>query len=75
MRRSTPRFDIVFMPPADGAPVVVHSALSADEATVLFTLELQRLLADRIDGELAILRKTSNKASPNVILRQAVMSA
>lgn len=50
----------------------MHTALSADEATLLFAVELQRLLANRSAGELAIRRKTSNSAKTAVIVRQAV---
>lgn len=74
MRRSSPRFEIIFTPPAGGAPVVVHSALNADEATLLFAVELQRLLTERATGELAIRRKTTNSAKSNVIVRQQVTS-
>jgi hypothetical protein len=74
VRRSTPRYEIIFIPHADGAPVVVHSTLNADEATLLFAVELQRLLADRAEGELAIRRKASNSTKTNVIVRQAVTS-
>lgn len=72
MRRSTPRYDIIFLPPTDGLPVVVHAALNADEATVLFAEEVQRLLADRTGGELAIRRTTSHNGTPEVIVRQQV---
>jgi hypothetical protein len=74
VRRSTPRYEIIFIPNADDAPVVVHSSLNADEATLLFAVELQRLLADRARGELAIRRKASNSSKTNVIVRQAVTS-
>ncbi len=74
MRRSTPRYEIVFLPPADGVPVVVHSTPNADEATLLFAAELQRLLSDRADGELAIRRKFAKSAKADVIVRQQVSS-
>jgi hypothetical protein len=74
VRRSTPRYEIIFIPPADGIPVVVQSTPNADEATLLFALELQRLLSERANGELAIRRKTSNNAKPDVIVRQQVTS-
>jgi len=74
VRRSIPRFEIVFVPPADGAPVVVQSTLNPDEATVLFSAELQRLLSDRATGELVIRRKLGNNGDPDVILRQQVAS-
>lgn len=72
MRRSTPRYEIIFIASVEDAPVVMHTALSADEATLLFAVELQRLLANRSAGELAIRRKTSNSAKTAVIVRQAV---
>lgn len=61
-------------PPADGVPVVVHSTPNADEATLLFAAELQRLLSDRADGELAIRRKFAKSAKADVIVRQQVSS-
>ncbi|MFN8662219.1 MAG: hypothetical protein U0075_10030 [Thermomicrobiales bacterium] len=75
MRRSTPRYEIVFLEPGDGSPVVVHSTQNPDEATVLFAVELQRLLSDRASGELAIRRKSSKSADPDIILRQEVAPA
>lgn len=74
MRRSAPRYEIVYMPPAEGDPMVVHHTRNPDEATLLFAAELQRLLSDRADGELAIRRKTSNNATPDIILRQQIGS-
>lgn len=74
MRRSTPRYEITFTPPADGVPVVIHATLNADEATLLFAVELQRLLSDRADGELAIRRKSGANAKADVIVRQLVTS-
>lgn len=70
MRRTAPRYEIIFMAPAEGAPLIVHSTRNPDEATVLFAVELQRLLSDRANGELAIRRLTSNSADPDIILRQ-----
>jgi hypothetical protein len=75
VRRSKPRYEIIYLPPADSAPVVVHSTLNADEATLLFATELQRLLSDRAKGELAIHRKASSNAKPDVIVRQVVTSS
>lgn len=75
MRRSTPRYEIVFIPRAAETPVVVHSALSADEATLLFAVELQRHLTGRADGELAIRRKAANSTRPAVIVRQELATA
>ena len=70
MRRSSTRFEIVFIPPEEGPPIVVHSTSNADDATLRFALELQRLLADHASGELAIRRKTSSSAKPDVVVRQ-----
>ena len=75
MRRSNLRYEIIFLPPSDGAPVVVGSTPNADEATVLFAVELQRLLSDRAKGELAIRRKFSSSTKSDVIVRQQVMSS
>lgn len=74
MPRPKPRYEIIFLPPADDAPVVVGTASNPDEATVLFAVELQRLLSERANGELAIRRKTSSNADPDIILRQQVPS-
>jgi hypothetical protein len=70
VRRSSTRFEIIFMPPEEGPPVVVHSTSNADDATLRFALELQRLLADHAGGELAIRRKSSRSAKPDVVVRQ-----
>jgi hypothetical protein len=70
VRRSTTRFEIIFLPPAEGSPVVVHSTSNADDATVRFAVELQRLLANHAGGELAIRRKSSSSAKPDVVVRQ-----
>ncbi|MFT4037167.1 MAG: hypothetical protein QM692_03225 [Thermomicrobiales bacterium] len=75
MRRSTPRYEIIFIPRAAETPVVVHAALSADEATLLFAVELQRHLTDHAHGELAIRRKAANSANPAVIIRQELATA
>ena len=74
MRRTTPRYDIIFIPGSDSTPVVVHAALTADEATVLFAVELQQLLSIHAGGELAIRRKSSRSAEPAVVVRQEVAS-
>jgi hypothetical protein len=73
VRRSSPRYEIVFMEPDKEASLVVHSTRNPDEATVLFAVELQRLLSDRANGELAIRRMTSNSADPDIILRQELV--
>lgn len=70
MRRTTTRFEITFMPPAEGSPVVVHTTANADDATLLFADEVQRRLADRASGELVIYRKSSSSAKPDVVVRQ-----
>ncbi|MDQ2655274.1 MAG: hypothetical protein M3Z20_19760 [Chloroflexota bacterium] len=70
MRRLSTRFEIIFVPPVEGPPVVVHSTSNADDATLRFAVELQRLLADRAGGELAIRRKSSRSAKPDVVVRQ-----
>lgn len=74
MRRSAPRYEIIFMEPDEGSSLVVHSTRNPDEATVLFAVELQRLLSDRANGELAIRRLASNSADPDIILRQELIS-
>lgn len=72
MRRSTTRYEIVFLPPADAPPVMMHANANADDATVLFAEEVQRLLADRASGMLVIHRKASNNATPDVVVRQVL---
>lgn len=74
MRRSVPRYEIIFVRPAEGIEKVVHSTRNPNEATVLFAVELQRLLSDRANGELAIRRKTSKNVDPDIILRQQITS-
>lgn len=75
MRRPTPRYDIIFIPSVEDPPVTVHSSLTANEATVLFAVELQRLLSGHAKGELAIRRKAASSIKPAVVIRQAVAPA
>lgn len=72
MRRSTTRYEIIFLPLADAPPVMMHAIASADDATVLFAEEVQRLLADRASGALVIHRKASSTAPPDVVIRQVL---
>lgn len=70
MRRSTTRYEIIFLPLDDAPPVMIHSTTNADDATVLFADEVQRLLADRVTGALVIHRKSSTNATPEIVVRQ-----
>jgi hypothetical protein len=72
VRRSNPRYEIVFKPSVEDPPVTVHASLTANEATVLFAAELQRLMSGRANGELEIRRKAAPSTKPAVVIRQTV---
>jgi len=67
VRDPGPRFDIVFTPAAHPTPTVLRSAVNADDATLVFAAEAQRLQARQARGELAIRRRHDGQT---LVLRQ-----
>jgi hypothetical protein len=53
-RRSLGRFNVVLATDDPVAAVVLHSAPTADEATIAFHQERQRLIQDVVRGELLV---------------------
>ena len=66
------RFEIVFRPDSDEAPVPLESAGDANQATMAFHAQVQRLMREGTPGELVIMNSNGNQASPegSAILRQ-----
>jgi hypothetical protein len=51
-----PVFEIVLLPLSKEAPIPLRSTDNADKATMEFHEELQRLMKERVQGELVILQ-------------------
>ena len=69
MQDPGPQFDIVFTTAAHATPTVLRSAVSADDATLAFAAEAQRLQARQARGELAIRRRHDGQT---LVLRQPI---
>ncbi len=66
------RFEIVFRPDSDGDPIPLESAVDADQATMAFHAQVQRLMREGLHGELVIMNRNGNHGSPegSAVLRQ-----
>ena len=66
------RFEIIFHPDTDEAPVPLESAVDANQATMAFHAQVQRLLREGTPGELVIVNHHGNQGSHegNAVLRQ-----
>lgn len=66
------RFEIIFHPDTDEAPVSLESAVDANQATMAFHAQVQRLLREGTPGELVIVNHYGNQGSHegNAVLRQ-----
>ena len=66
------RFEIVFRPDTDEAPVPLESAGDANQATMAFHAQVQRLMREGTPGELVIMNSNGNQGSPegSAVLRQ-----
>jgi len=66
------RFEIIFRPNADAAPIPLESAVDANQATMVFHAQFQRLTREGTSGELLIVNHHDRQGSPegNAVLRQ-----
>ena len=66
------RFEIFFRPDTDEAPIPLESAVDANQATMVFHAQFQRLMREGTPGELVIMNSHGPHDSPegNAVLRQ-----
>ena len=66
------RFEIVFRPDSDEAPVPLESVGDAKQATMLFHAQVQRLMREGTPGELVIMNHHGDSGSHegSAVLRQ-----
>ena len=66
------RFEIVFRPDSDEAPVPLESVGDANQATMLFHAQVQRLMREGTPGELVIMNHHGDSGSHegSAVLRQ-----
>jgi len=68
------RFEIIFRPDTDEAPIPLESVVDADQATMVFHAQVQRLMREGTPGELVIMNHHGKPGSHegNALLRQPV---
>jgi hypothetical protein len=66
------RFEIIFCPDTDGAPIPLESAVDANQATMAFHAQAQRLMREGTPGELVIMNHHGSHGAHdgNAVLRQ-----
>lgn len=66
------RFEIVFRPDTDEPPIPLESVGDANQATMAFHTQIQRLMREGTPGELVIMNIHGNHGSPDGsdVLRQ-----
>ena len=66
------RFEIVFRPDTDEEPIALESVVDADQATMVFHDQFQRLMREGTPGELVLMNHHDHQGSPegNAVLRQ-----
>jgi hypothetical protein len=66
------RFEIILRPDTDEAPIPLESAVDANQATMVFHAQFQRLMREGTPGELVIVNSHDRQGSPegNAVLRQ-----
>ena len=66
------RFEIIFRPDSDEAPIPLESAVDANQATIVFHAQVQRLMREGTPGELVIMNHHDRQSSSegNAVLRQ-----
>jgi hypothetical protein len=57
------RFEIVFRPDSDDAPIPLESVFDANQATMAFHAQVQRLMREGTPGELVIMNHYGNQGS------------
>ena len=73
MRRGrVPTYEIIFLPDTDEAPIPLESVVDANQATVVFHAQFQRLLREGTPGELVIVNHHDRRGAAvgNAVLRQ-----
>ena len=68
------RFEIVFRPDTDEAAIPLESVSDANQATMAFHAQAQRLMREGTPGELVIVNRHGNQGSHEgrAVLRQPV---
>jgi hypothetical protein len=71
-RGRVPKFEIVFRPDTDEGPVPLESVVDANQATILFHAQFQRLMREGTPGELVLMNNHDCQGAPegNAVLRQ-----
>jgi hypothetical protein len=66
------RFEIVFRPDTDEAPIPLESAVDANQATMVFHAQVQRLMREGTPGELVVMNSHDPHGFPegDTVLRQ-----
>ena len=66
------RFEIIFRPDTDEAPIPLESVVDANQATMVFHAQVQRLMREGTPGELVIMHHHGKQGSHegNAVLRQ-----
>jgi hypothetical protein len=66
------RFEIVFHPDTDEGPVPLDSVVDANQATMVFHTQYQRLMREGTPGELVIMNHNDHQGAPegSAVLRQ-----
>jgi hypothetical protein len=66
------RFEIIFRPDTDEAPIPLESVVDANQATMAFHAQVQRLMREGTPGELVIMNHHDKHGSHdgNAVLRQ-----
>jgi hypothetical protein len=68
------QFEIVFRPDSDEAPIPLESVVDADQATMAFHAQVQRLRREGTPGELVLMNRHGNDSAHegSAVLRQPV---
>ena len=71
-RGRVPKFEIVFRPDTDEGPIPLESVVDANQATILFHAQFQRLMREGTSGELVLMNNQDCQGAPegNAVLRQ-----
>ena len=68
------RFEIIFRPDTDEAPIPLESVVDANQATMMFHAQVQRLMREGTPGELVIMNHHDRQGPHEgaAVLRQPV---